>query len=109
MAQPVAHRTLSGSQAGDLRELAALGFSQRSSTKIHRTVQCTTGLSDETTEQRSTSPNSRLHAQSAVQEVRRQSATTGRTGLSSAARRQKTSMVNISKPQRSADVALTGQ
>jgi hypothetical protein len=42
------------------RELAALGFSRRSSTKIHRTVRCATGLSGETTEQQSTSPNGRL-------------------------------------------------
>jgi hypothetical protein len=44
-----------------LCELVALGFSQRSSTIIHRTVRCTTGLFGETTEQRSTSPNDRLH------------------------------------------------
>jgi hypothetical protein len=31
---------LSGVQAGALRELAALRNSQRSSTKIHRTVRC---------------------------------------------------------------------
>jgi hypothetical protein len=61
------------------RELAALGFSRRSSTKIHRTVRCATGLSGETTEQRSTA---RLRAQSAVPEVRWQSTTTGHTGLS---------------------------
>jgi hypothetical protein len=53
------------------RELAALGFSQLLSTKIHWTVRCATGLSGETTEQQSTSPNGRLRAQSAVQEVRR--------------------------------------
>jgi hypothetical protein len=60
LVQPVAHRTLSGAQAGALRELAALGISQRSSTKIYRTVRCATGLSGETMEQRSTSPNGRL-------------------------------------------------
>jgi hypothetical protein len=60
LVQQVAHRTLSGAQAEAPRELAALGFSQSSSTKIHRTVQCTTRLSGETTEQRSTSPNGRL-------------------------------------------------
>jgi hypothetical protein len=49
-------RTVSGAQAGALCELAPLGFSQRSSTKNHRTVRCATGLSGETTEQRSTSP-----------------------------------------------------
>jgi hypothetical protein len=35
---PVAHRTLPGAQAKAPRELAALGFSQNHSTKIHRTV-----------------------------------------------------------------------
>jgi hypothetical protein len=77
--QPVAHRTLSGAQARAPRELAALGFSQSLSGKIHRTVRCITGLFSETIEQRSTV---RLRAQSAVPEVRRQSATTGHTGLS---------------------------
>jgi hypothetical protein len=38
MVQPVAHRTLSGAQAEAPRELAALGFSQSHSAKIHRTV-----------------------------------------------------------------------
>jgi hypothetical protein len=60
LAQPMVHRTLSGAQARALRELAALGFSQSSSTKIHLTVRCTIGLSGETTEQWSTSPNGRL-------------------------------------------------
>jgi hypothetical protein len=41
--------------AVSLRELAALGFSQRSSTKNHRTVWCATGLNGETT------CNSQLH------------------------------------------------
>jgi hypothetical protein len=39
LVHPMAHWTLFGAQAGDLHELAALGFSQRSSTKIHQTVQ----------------------------------------------------------------------
>jgi hypothetical protein len=39
----------SGAQAGAFRELAALGISQRSSTKNHRTVRCATGLYSETT------------------------------------------------------------
>jgi hypothetical protein len=60
LVQDVAHRTLSGALAVALRELAALVFSQLSSTKIQRTVWCATGLSGETTEQRSTSPNGRL-------------------------------------------------
>jgi hypothetical protein len=40
---PVAHRTLSGAQAKAPRELAALGFSQSHSTKIHRIVRCGNG------------------------------------------------------------------
>jgi hypothetical protein len=42
-------------------------------------------------------------------EVKRQSATSGCTGLSGAAKGQTTLTVNRSKLQRSADVALTGQ
>jgi hypothetical protein len=58
--QLVAHRTLSGAQAEAPRELAALGFSQSHSTKIHQTIRCATRLSGEPTEQRSTAPNGRL-------------------------------------------------
>jgi hypothetical protein len=47
---------VSDALAGALHKLAALGFSQRSSTKNHRTVRCATRLSNEPTEQRSTSP-----------------------------------------------------
>jgi hypothetical protein len=81
--QPMAHRTMSGALAGALHELAALGFSRRSSTKIHRT----SGVPpDYPVSPRS---NGRLHQrstaglcpQSAALEVRGQSATTGRTGL----------------------------
>jgi hypothetical protein len=54
LAQPVAHRTLSGAHAAALHELAALGFSQGASVIIHRTVWCATRLSSEPTEQRST-------------------------------------------------------
>jgi hypothetical protein len=43
------HRTVSGALAGAPRELAALWFSQRSSTKNHRTVWCATGQSGGTT------------------------------------------------------------
>jgi hypothetical protein len=50
------HRIVPSALAGALRELAALGFSQHSSTKNHRTDWCATGLSGETTKQRSTSP-----------------------------------------------------
>jgi hypothetical protein len=51
----------------------------------------------------------RLRAQSEALEVRRQSATTGRTGLSGAQKEQSTSTVNSSKPQQSVDATLTGQ
>jgi hypothetical protein len=56
MVQIVAHRTLSGAQAEAPHELAALGFSQRASAIIHRTVRCVIEQSGETTEQWSTSP-----------------------------------------------------
>jgi hypothetical protein len=49
------HRTMPGALAEALRELVALGFSQRLSTKNHETVRCATRLSGETMEQRSTS------------------------------------------------------
>jgi hypothetical protein len=64
-----------------LRELAALGFSQCSSTIIHRTIWCTTGLSGETTEQQSTSPTVD-YGTIWPTEVRRQSAMSDRIGLS---------------------------
>jgi hypothetical protein len=60
-------------------------------------------LSGEPTEQRSTTQ------QSEASEVRRQSTTSGHTGLSGAPQGQMSSMVNSSKLQRSADVARTGQ
>lgn len=47
LVQLVAHRTLFDAQAEAPRELAALGFSQSHSTKIHQTVWCVTGLSGE--------------------------------------------------------------
>jgi hypothetical protein len=63
------------------RQMDALWFSRRSSAIIHRTVRCTTGLSGETMEQRSTSP---MVDCGAVwpSEVRRQSVMSDRTGLS---------------------------
>jgi hypothetical protein len=39
----VAHRTLSGAQAEESRELAALGFSESHSAMIYRTVRCAPG------------------------------------------------------------------
>jgi hypothetical protein len=82
--QPTTHLIVSGALAGAPHELAALGFSQRSSTKIHRTVRYATRLSGETTEQWSTSPNGRLADCDTVcsTEVRSQSTISGYTGLS---------------------------
>jgi hypothetical protein len=77
---PVAHRTLSGAKVEAPRELAALGFSLK-----------ITGLSGEPTEQWSTSP--------AVDCEQCRSQKLERTGLSGAARGQRTSTVNRSKPQ----------
>jgi hypothetical protein len=78
------HRTVSSALAGALRELAALGFSQRSSTKNHRNVRCATELSGETSVQRSTPPmvDCGTVRQSAESEIRRQFATIVHTGLS---------------------------
>jgi hypothetical protein len=55
--------------------------------------------------------NGRLRStalQSEASEVKRQSVMSGRTGLSGAPQGQTTSMVNSSKPQRSADVVRPG-
>jgi hypothetical protein len=59
LVQPMAHQTLSSAQAGALRELATLGFLNACPLKFIA-VRCATRLSGETTEQRSTLPNSRL-------------------------------------------------
>jgi hypothetical protein len=96
----------------DLRELAALEFSQSSSTKIHRTVRCATGLSGETIEQRSTLPmvdcrTVWLSEDSLWCQIAPDCPVCHRTA--EAARGHKTSMVNSSKPQRAADVTLIGQ
>jgi hypothetical protein len=75
-------------------------------------------MSGEPTEQRSTAPNGRLRCTVKVNgvqvrsqgcEVRTHRIVRCATGLSGAARRQMTSTVNSSKPQRSADMAGTGQ
>jgi hypothetical protein len=63
--QPAAHRTVSGAQAGAPDEQTVLGKTQRSTTKIHRTVRCVTGLSGEPTAngqllQRSTATRSEM-------------------------------------------------
>jgi hypothetical protein len=69
---------LSGALAGALCELAALGNSQSSSTKNHRTVRLSPRCNDRL-RQRSTTG---LRPQFEASEVRRHSATTGCTGLS---------------------------
>jgi hypothetical protein len=53
--------------------------------------------------------NVQLRPTVSIAEVRSQSAKSEHIGLSGAARGHKTSMVNSSKPQRTADVALSGQ
>jgi hypothetical protein len=79
---------------------------------VHRTV------SDEPTEQRSNVPtvdyvNSKRRTMQKSEVGAAKSVRTGHvrcaTGLSGAAKGQKTSTVNRSKPQRAADVAHTGQ
>jgi hypothetical protein len=60
----VAHRTVSGAQAGAPSELTVLRNSLHSSAKNHQTVWCVTGLSGEPTKQRPTSSTvdyGRLH------------------------------------------------
>jgi hypothetical protein len=82
LVQPVAHRTLSGVQAEATRELAALGFSQSQSTKIHRTVRCVTGLSGEPMEQQSTSPTVICADGGTMNSAEVRSTKSERTGLS---------------------------
>jgi hypothetical protein len=67
------HRTVSDAQAGAPSDLVALGKTQRSSAKNHRTVWCVTGLSSEPTKQWSTSPAvdcGRLHRNLKRQKVK---------------------------------------
>jgi hypothetical protein len=106
----VAHRTLSGAQAEHLPNWPLSGFSGTRSAKIHQIVRCALDMYGEPTEQRSDAPtvdcvNSKKRT---VQKSEVRVAKSERTGLSGAARRQKTSTVNRSKPQRSAGVAGTG-
>jgi hypothetical protein len=54
--QSSVHQTVSDALTGALHELTALENSRSSSTKSHRTVRCATGLSGESSEQRSSSP-----------------------------------------------------
>jgi hypothetical protein len=102
------HQTVSRAQAGALHELAALGNSQRSSTKFHRTVWCAPDCPVRprvmvSFAQWSTAP------QSEATKVKRQTTMADCSGLSGAPKGQTTSTINSSKPQQSADMALTGQ
>jgi hypothetical protein len=101
------HRIVSGALAGALPELAALGVSQRSSTKIHRTVRCVTGLSHVTTSNGHLRPTvdcvttravCSARSQKTVCDDRSHQAVRCTTGLSGAAKGQTTSTVNRSKP-----------
>jgi hypothetical protein len=71
----VAHRTLSGTPTERSAYWPLLGILGAQPLKF-------TGLSGETTEQRSTSPKGRLRVQSTAPEVRSQSTSTGHIGLS---------------------------
>jgi hypothetical protein len=118
LVQAVAHRTLSGAQAKAPHDLAALGFSQSHSSIIHRTIRC---ASDYPVSQRSNGQLrstvdyaddgivNRAQVRSQNCKVRTHRTVRYATRLSGAARGQRTSMVNRSKPQWSADVACTGE
>jgi hypothetical protein len=67
------------------------------------------GLSGEPTEQRSTSPTVDCADEGTVDRSEVRTAKSERTGLTGAARGQRNSTVNSSKPQRLADVARTKQ
>ena len=110
---------------------------QRSNSQLRPTVDCAdcgevcstevanqsatsgnTGLSSEPSEQLSSSPNGRLRrlrrglqrrSQETICDDRSHRTVGCATELFGAARRQNTSTIKTSKPQRSADVALTGQ
>jgi hypothetical protein len=87
------------------RELASLDFSQRSSAIIHRTVRCDNGATVNFA-QRSTVLTAKQKSDCKVRTHRTVRCATEQSG---AARGQKTSTVNTSKPQWSADVARTEQ
>jgi hypothetical protein len=97
-----------GALAGAPRKLAALGFSQRSSTKNHWTVRWDNGATVNFN-------NGQLYnsltvrGQKTVCYIRSHRTIRCAIGLSGAAKGHTTSTVNRSKPQRLVDVALIGQ
>jgi hypothetical protein len=118
LVQAVAHQTLSGAQAKAPRELAALGFSQSHSAIIHQTIRCapdcpmsqrSNGQMRPTIDYADDGIVDRAEVRSQNCKVRTHQTVRCATRLSGAARGQRTSMVNRSKPQRSADMACTGQ
>jgi hypothetical protein len=114
----VAHQTVYGALAGALCELAALGFSQRSSTKNHRTIgvppYClvrprSNGQLHPTVDYATTRTVWIVRSQKTAYDDRSHRTVRCATRLSGAVKGQMTSTVNSSKPQRSADVAHIGQ
>jgi hypothetical protein len=104
------HRTVSGAQAGEPKELAALGNSQSSMSKNHRTSGEPT--SNGHLRQRSTVTRllwvQNIRRSEAVCDVRSHQTVQCATGLSGAPQGQTKSTVDCSKPQQSADVARNG-
>jgi hypothetical protein len=118
LVQTVTHRTLSGTQAKAPRELAALEFSQSHSAIIHRTIRCapdcpvsqwSNGQKRPTVDYADDGIVNTTEVRSQNCKVRTHRTVRCATRLFGDARGQRTSMVNRSKPQRSADVACTGQ
>jgi hypothetical protein len=118
LVQPVAHQTLSRSQAEAPHELALPGFSQSHSAIIHRTVRCAPDcpVSQRSNGQLCPTVNcaddgtvNKAEVRSQNCKVRTHRTVRCATGLSDAARGQRTSTINRSKPQRSAGVARTRQ
>jgi hypothetical protein len=108
MVLPVAHRTLFGAQAEHLPNWPLSGFPETRSAIIHRTCPVSQRNNSQMSQQ-STAKGEQCAVRSQSGKSERTEHVWCATGLSGAARRQKTSMVNRSKPQRSADVVGTGQ
>jgi hypothetical protein len=101
------HQTLSGAQAKAPRELATLWFSQSHSTIIHWTVRCAPDYPMSQQSNGQLCPTVDCADDSTMNRAKVRTTKLECTGLSGAARGQRTSTVNCSKPQRSADVAHT--
>jgi hypothetical protein len=115
---PVAHQALSGAQAEQPTNWLLSGFSRSRFAIIHRTVRCAPYclVSQRSNGQlcptvdcdvRWTVNSAQVRSQNC--EIRVHRTVRCATGLSGATRGQDTSTINRSKPQRSADVARTGQ